>query len=204
MTKKILALLLVLLLTASAGCGLVQRREIEQNPVVTLEIEGRGAIKIELYPNIAPNTVHNFIALIQDGFYDGLIFHRVIPDFMVQGGCPNGDGTGSPGYTIKGEFNSNDFENPLLHTRGTISMARRPDPHRDSAGSQFFIMVADSPGLDGNYAAFGQVIEGMDIVDEIVSVGRDERTDKPFTDQVIERATVELFGERYRKPRKIR
>lgn len=160
-------------------------------PEVTLTMENGGEILIELYPNIAPNTVNNFISLIEDDFYNGLIFHRVIPDFMIQGGDPNGIGTGGPGYSIKGEFSANDFENNLTHERGVLSMARSQDP--DSAGSQFYITVEDSPHLDGDYAAFGRVIEGMDTVDEIVSVERDQR-DKPLEDQVIDTMTVDLKG----------
>lgn len=141
-------------------------------------------IKIELYPETAPITVENFIKLVRDGFYDGLTFHRVIPGFMIQGGCPNGTGTGGPGWHIKGEFASNGVENPLKHTRGVISMARAMDP--DSAGSQFFIMHQDAPHLDGQYAAFGKVVEGMDVVDEIASVQTDFR-DKPLKPQVMEK-----------------
>ena len=141
-------------------------------------------IKIELYPDTAPITVENFIKLVRDGFYDGLTFHRVIPGFMIQGGCPNGTGTGGPGWHIKGEFASNGVENPLKHTRGVISMARAMDP--DSAGSQFFIMHQDAPHLDGQYAAFGKVVEGMDVVDEIASVQTDFR-DKPLKPQVMEK-----------------
>src|SRR5690625_3435761 len=138
-------------------------RTSDENPVVTITMEDDSEIKAELFPDIAPNTVNNFIALIQEGFYDGVIFHRVIPEFMIQGGDPDGAGTGGPGYSIKGEFTSNGFENNLKHERGVLSMARTNEP--DSAGSQFFIMVEDAPHLDGDYAAFGKVIEGMDVAD---------------------------------------
>ena len=132
-----------------------------ENPIVTIEMENGGVIKAELYPNVAPNSVNNFISLVQKGFYDGLIFHRCIPGFMIQGGCPQGSGMGGPGYSIKGEFTQNGFANDLAHDRGVLSMARAMDP--DSAGSQFFIMVAKAPHLDGQYAAFGKVIEGMEV-----------------------------------------
>src|SRR5690625_2041297 len=154
------------------------------NPVVTITMESEDEIVIELYPTIAPNTVDNFISLIDQAFYDDLIFHRVIPDFMIQGGDPDGSGTGGPGYAIKGEFTSNGFENNLKHERGVLSMARTNEP--DSAGSQFFIMVEDAPHLDGDYAAFGKVIEGMDVADEIVSVQTDAN-DKPEQDQVMKK-----------------
>ena len=153
-----------------------------QNPIVTIEMEDGGIMKAELYPEVAPNTVNNFISLIQKGYYDGLIFHRVIPGFMIQGGCPEGTGMGGPGYGIKGEFAANGVENPIRHTRGVISMARSQMPN--SAGSQFFIMHADAPHLDGSYAAFGHVVEGMDVVDEIASVATDFR-DKPKTPVVM-------------------
>lgn len=162
-----------------------------EHPIVTMNVEGEGKVLIELYPDVAPNTVNNFISLVEDGFYDGLIFHRVIPGFMIQGGDPEGTGMGGPGYSIKGEFNSNDFANNLEHERGVISMARSQAP--DSAGSQFFIMTDDSPHLDGDYAAFGKVIEGMDVVDKIVSVERDN-ADKPLEDQVIESMKIDLNG----------
>lgn len=158
-------------------------------PVVTMTMEDGGEVAIELYPDVAPNTVNNFIALIEDGFYDGLIFHRVIPGFMIQGGDPDGNGTGGPGHAIKGEFSGNGFENNLSHDRGVLSMAR--SQHPDSAGSQFFITVDDRPDLDGQYATFGKVIDGMDIVDDIVSVDRDGE-DLPDEEQVIESMTVEL------------
>lgn len=153
-----------------------------KNPVVTIEMENGGIITAELYPDVAPQSVYNFISLANSGFYDGLIFHRVIPGFMIQGGCPEGTGMGGPGYGIKGEFAANGVENPIRHTRGVISMARSQMPN--SAGSQFFIMHADAPHLDGSYAAFGHVVEGMDVVDEIASVATDFR-DKPKTPVVM-------------------
>ena len=153
--------------------------------MVVLELENGKKIEIELYPDIAPITCENFTKLVEDGFYDGLIFHRVIPGFMIQGGCPHGIGTGGPGYQIKGEFSANGFKNDLKHTRGVISMARSMNP--DSAGSQFFIMHEDAPHLDGQYAAFGKVVSGMDAVDEIANCDRDFR-DKPYEDQVIKNA----------------
>ena len=164
------------------------------NPIVTIELENAGVVKVELYPEIAPNTVNNFISLIRKGYYDGLTFHRVIPGFMIQGGCPKGNGTGGPGYVIRGEFSDNGFDNPLKHERGVISMARTNRP--DSAGSQFFIMVEDSSFLDRQYAAFGKVMEGMDEADKIVSVKRD-RDDKPNVPQVMKKVTVETFGTDY-------
>lgn len=170
------------------------------NPIVTMKTN-QGTMKIELYPETAPNTVRNFIALVQNGFYDGLIFHRVIPGFMIQGGDPEGIGIGGPGYSIKGEFSMNGVSNSLRHTRGVISMAR--SGHPDSAGSQFFIMVEDAPHLDGQYAAFGKVVEGLDAADQIVSARRD-RSDKPLEDQVMESVTVETFGIDYGEPEKTR
>ena len=165
------------------------------NPIVKFEMENGKTITAELYPEIAPNTVANFVTLVQSGFYDGVIFHRVIPGFMIQGGDPQGTGMGGPGYTIKGEFARNGFkQNNLRHTRGVLSMARTMMPN--SAGSQFFIMHADAPHLDGEYAAFGKVTEGMDAVDEI-AVARTGRQDRPVTDQRIARATVDTFGETY-------
>ncbi len=173
---------------------------MSQNPIVTLETENGGTIKIELYPDVAPNTVNNFISLVQKGYYDGVIFHRVIPGFMIQGGCPQGTGMGGPGYSIKGEFSSNGFKNDLAHDRGVLSMARTMIP--DSAGSQFFIMVAKSPHLDGEYAAFGKVIEGMDEADRIVNSERNFQ-DRPLEDQRIKKATVETFGVDYPEPEKL-
>ena len=168
-----------------------------KNPVVTITMENGGVIKAELYPEIAPNTVNNFIDLINRGFYDGLIFHRVIPGFMIQGGDPEGNGMGGPGYSIKGEFSCNGFKNELKHTKGVLSMARTMDPN--SAGSQFFIMVEDAPHLDGQYASFGKVIEGMEVADEIVNAKTDY-SDRPYEDQVIKSMTVETFGETYSEP----
>ena len=170
-----------------------------QNPIVTFEMDDGGKMVAELYPEVAPNTVNNFISLVKSGFYNGLIFHRVIPGFMIQGGCPQGTGTGGPGYSIKGEFSANGVPNDLKHSRGVLSMARAMHP--DSAGSQFFIMVEDAPHLDGQYAAFGKVVEGLDAADQIVSARRD-RSDKPLEDQVMESVTVETFGVDYGEPEK--
>ncbi len=167
------------------------------NPIVTITMKDGSVMKAKLYPEIAPNTVRNFISLIEHNFYDGLIFHRVISGFMIQGGCPDGNGTGGPGYSIKGEFDANGFKNDLKHSRGVLSMARAMDP--DSAGSQFFIMHQDSPHLDGQYAAFGKVIEGEDVIDAIASCATDYM-DRPEEDQVIETMTVDLFGESYPEP----
>ncbi|MBE6047204.1 MAG: peptidylprolyl isomerase [Clostridium sp.] len=168
-----------------------------KNPIVTIKMKNGGVIKAELYPEIAPNTVNNFISLINKGFYDGVIFHRVIPGFMIQGGDPDGNGMGGPGYSIKGEFSRNGFKNELKHKRGVLSMARTMDPN--SAGSQFFIMVQDSPHLDDQYASFGKVIEGIETADEIVNAKRDWN-DRPYEDQVMEKVTVETFGEEYKEP----
>ena len=170
------------------------------NPIVTIEMENGGVIKVELYPEIAPNTVNNFLSLVNKGFYDGLIFHRVIPGFMIQGGDPQGTGMGGPGYRIKGEFKHNGFsQNNLKHDRGVLSMARSMMP--DTAGSQFFIMHDKAPHLDGEYAAFGKVIEGMEVADAIVSADRD-RMDKPRQDQRMKSVTVETFGVDYPAPEK--
>lgn len=171
-----------------------------QNPIVTITMENGDVIKAELYPEIAPNTVNNFISLIKKGYYDGLIFHRVINGFMIQGGCPKGIGTGGPGYQIKGEFSQNYFDNQLKHTPGVLSMARSMMPN--SAGSQFFIMHKTSPHLDGAYAAFGKVTEGLDIVDKIATVKTDW-SDKPLEPQVIASMTVETFGACYPEPEKM-
>jgi len=171
-----------------------------ENPMVTIEMENGGIIKAELYPDIAPNTVNNFISLVKDGFYDGVIFHRVIPGFMIQGGCPLGEGFGNPGYAIRGEFSGNGFENNLLHDTGVLSMARSSDPN--SAGSQFFIMHETSPHLDGQYAGFGRVIEGQDVVDGIANTPRN-RSDKPNTEQKMKRVTVDTRGVDYPKPEKV-
>lgn len=170
------------------------------NPVVTIKMENGDVMKAELYPDIAPNTVNNFISLVKNGFYNGLIFHRVIRGFMIQGGCPDGIGTGGPGYTIKGEFNQNGFVNELAHTEGVLSMARAMHP--DSAGSQFFIMHKNSPHLDGAYAAFGKVVEGMDVVNKIAETATDY-SDRPLEEQRMEEVTVETFGEEYPEPEKM-
>ena len=169
-----------------------------QNPQVTIEMEDGGKIVAELYPDVAPNTVNNFISLAKKGFYDGLIFHRVIPGFMIQGGCPDGTGMGGPGYSIKGEFAHNGVKNDLAHDRGVLSMARAMHPN--SAGSQFFIMVAKAPHLDGEYAAFGKVVEGMEVAEAIVYADRDVRTDRPKKDQRMKSVTVETFGVDYPEP----
>ena len=171
------------------------------NPLVTIEMADGGVMKGELYPETAPGTVNNFIALANAGYYDGLIFHRVIPGFMIQGGCPDGTGTGGPGYCIKGEFAANGFENDLKHTTGVLSMARTMIP--DSAGSQFFIMVADAPHLDGQYAAFGKITENAGKAIEISRVPRDMATDKPKQPQVIQSIRVDTLGEEYPEPEKL-
>lgn len=171
-----------------------------KNPVVTFTMNNDKKIVAELYPLVAPQTVNNFISLVNKGFYNGLTFHRIIRRFMIQGGCPLGNGTGGPGYAVKGEFAANGIKNDLKHERGVLSMARAQNP--DSAGSQFFIMHADAPHLDGNYAAFGKVIEGMDVVDEIA----DEYTDyydRPYEKQIIKSVTVDTFGETYPEPTKL-
>lgn len=168
-----------------------------QNPIITIEMENGDKIKAELYPEIAPNTVNNFLSLIQSGYYNGLIFHRVINGFMIQGGCPEGSGMGGPGYSIKGEFSENGFENNLKHTEGVLSMARSMMP--DSAGSQFFIMHKTSSHLDGQYAAFGKVIEGMDVVNKIATANTDY-SDRPLEEQKIKTVTAETFGVEYPEP----
>jgi len=170
------------------------------NPIVTINMMDGKVIKAELYPEIAPNTVNNFISLINKGFYNGITFHRVIPGFMIQGGCPEGTGVGGPGYSIKGEFTSNKFKNDLKHSTGVLSMARSNDS--DSAGSQFFIMVANSPHLDSSYAGFGKVIEGMEYALEIAKVERDFR-DKPSKEQKIKSMTVDTLGIEYKQPEKM-
>lgn len=171
-----------------------------QNPIVTIEMENGDVMKAELYPEIAPNTVNNFISLVNKGFYDGVIFHRVIRGFMIQGGDPQGTGVGGPGYSIKGEFSYNGFANDLKHTKGVLSMARTMEPN--SAGSQFFIMHETSPHLDGQYAAFGKVVEGEDIIDKIAAVATDYM-DKPLEEQKMKKVTVETFGQDYPEPEKI-
>ena len=170
------------------------------NPVVTITMENGDVMKAELYPEIAPNTVNNFISLVKKGFYDGLTFHRIIKGFMIQGGCPLGNGTGGPGYCIKGEFSGNGFDNPLKHEEGVLSMARAMMP--DSAGSQFFIMHKAAPHLDGQYAAFGKIIEGMDVVDKIAQTDTDY-SDRPLEKQVMKKVTVDTFGEEYGEPEKV-
>ena len=170
------------------------------NPIVTIEMEDGGVMKAELYPEVAPNSVNNFISLVRKGFYNGLIFHRCIPGFMIQGGCPQGTGMGGPGYSIKGEFTHNGVCNTLKHDRGVLSMARAMDP--DSAGSQFFIIVEQAPHLDGEYAAFGKVIEGMEVADRIVEAKRDWN-DKPRQPQRMKKVTVDTFGVDYPEPEKV-
>lgn len=170
----------------------------EELPIATIKIKDYGTVVAELYPDKAPNTVNNFISLANSGFYDGLTFHRIIKGFMIQGGCPEGTGTGGPGYSIKGEFTKNGYEyNNLAHTEGVLSMARANDP--DSAGSQFFIMVEDAPHLDGQYASFGKLIEGLEVADKIVNTKRDY-SDKPYEDQVMKKVTVDTFGENFGEP----
>nr|WP_154892706.1 peptidylprolyl isomerase [Paenibacillus xylanexedens] len=202
------SLIMALLLIVISGCGRPSSGATEpvpappegQNPVATIEMQDGQKIVIELYPDIAPNTVYNFISLANQGFYDGLIFHRVIPGFMIQGGDPNGDGSGGPGYAIKGEFTSNGHKNHLNHTRGVISMARESGK-LDSAGSQFFIMAADDENLDAQYASFGKVTEGLDVVDNIVN--QPTESDKPVTDQVMKKVTVDTHGLEYPEPVKM-
>lgn len=173
---------------------------MNQNPIVTITMENDQVIRVELYPEIAPNTVNNFISLVKKGYYDGIIFHRVIEGFMLQGGCPEGTGMGGPGYSIKGEFSSNGFKNNLVHEAGVISMARTRMPN--SAGSQFFIMHKNAPHLDNQYAGFGRVIEGMDVVNQI-AVQKTDTLDRPFEDQRIKSMTVETFGVEYPEPQTV-
>ena len=204
--------LLTVLSLVLAGCGTAKKddntaeetkkqadyaSEVKEKPVVTITMANDEKIVIELEPSVAPNTVANFVSLVEEGYYDGLIFHRVIPGFMIQGGDPDGNGSGGPEYTIEGEFSSNGFENNLKHERGVISMARTQDPN--SAGSQFFIMVEAAPNLDGEYAAFGKVIEGMETVDAIVDVDRDNK-DKPLEDQQMKTVEVDTKGFDYPEP----
>ena len=170
------------------------------NPIVTFTMKDGSVFKAELYPEIAPNTVNNFVSLVSKGFYNGLIFHRVIRGFMIQGGCPDGTGMGGPGYSIKGEFAQNGFQNDLKHTEGVLSMARAMHP--DSAGSQFFIMHKTSPHLDGSYAAFGKVIEGMDVVNKIAETPTDYQ-DRPLEVQQMKSVTVDTFGETYPEPERL-
>ncbi len=197
--KKLIIVLLLTALLCTLLCSC--KKEETMNPIITIEMENGGIITAELYPDMAPNTVANFISLASQGFYDGVIFHRVIPGFMIQGGDPEGTGRGGPGYAIKGEFASNGFkQNTLTHERGVLSMARATKP--DTAGSQFFIMVDTADYLDGNYAAFGKVTSGMDVVDNIVSVKRD-KNDRPYTDQRIKTVTVDTRGVTYPEPKKV-
>lgn len=194
------AVMAVCLAISLAACGQKTAEMPEGlNPVVTIRMKDGGVIRAELYPQIAPNTVCNFISLINQGYYNGAIFHRVIEGFMIQGGAPGGAASGGPGYSIAGEFTDNGFQNDLKHTRGVLSMARANAP--DSAGSQFFIVHEDSDWLDGQYAAFGMVIEGMDVVDRIAATETGEG-DRPVTDQVMESVTVETFGAVYPEPKK--
>ena len=171
-----------------------------QKPIVTITMENGDVMKLELYPEIAPQSVNNFISLVKNNFYDGLIFHRVIRGFMIQGGCPNGNGMGGPGYSIKGEFAQNGFANDLNHTEGVLSMARSMMPN--SAGSQFFIMHKNSPHLDGSYAAFGKIIEGMDVVNKIAETATDYN-DRPLDKQLMKSVTVDTFGVEYPEPDKL-
>ncbi|MEG1879258.1 MAG: peptidylprolyl isomerase [Pseudoflavonifractor sp.] len=173
---------------------------MSKNPIVTIEMESGDKMVAELYPEIAPNSVHNFLSLVQSGFYNGLIFHRCIPGFMIQGGCPKGNGTGDPGYSIKGEFSGNGFQNDLKHDKGVLSMARAASPN--SAGSQFFVMVDKAPHLDGQYAAFGKIIEGIEVADAIVATPCD-RSDRPRQDQRMKKVTANTFGVDYPAPQKV-
>lgn len=204
--KRLLCIALCLILLGTMGCTSGEKNKTEEEtmhseyPIVTITMKDGGVIKLELYPKIAPESVKNFISLANSKFYDGLIFHRVISGFMIQGGCPKGNGTGGPGYNIKGEFSANGVDNSLSHERGVISMARAMA--YDSAGSQFFICHADSQFLDGQYAAFGKVIEGMDVVDAIASVKTNSQ-DKPLQDQVIDSIRVDTFGVEYGEPEKL-
>jgi len=217
--KQIVVLFALIFVITAGGCSnkvqnkaastqkVTEKGANDKNPVVTIVMEDGSIIKIELYPQIAPNTVRNFISLAQSGYYNGLIFHRVMPGFMIQGGDPNGTGIGGPGYSIRGEFSVNDFKNTLKHERGVISMARSSDPN--SAGSQFFIMVKANSSLDGQYATFGKVKEGMETVDKIVSVETvvSEQSgvkDKPKKDQKMKKVTVDTFGVKYGEVEKIK
>ena len=213
--KRLLAACILSLSLLSAACGDAagegQQTEEpnmeQQNPIATIEMEDGGVIRIELYPDVAENTVKNFISLANDGFYDGVIFHRVIEGFMIQGGDPDGTGAGGPGYRIKGEFSNNHYDNGLSHERGVISMARQGNPYfpaaaYNTAGSQFFIMHADNDFLDGDYAAFGMVIEGMDVVDAIATTATDAN-DRPLEEQRMKIVRVETFGVDYGEPETI-
>ena len=211
--KLMIMSVLLAVVLAAAGCTAKETEQTEkmenssQYPIATITMENGGTIVLELYPDIAPITVANFISLANSGFYDGVIFHRVISGFMIQGGDPDGLGTGGPGYTIKGEFTNNRVQNDISHERGVISMARQGNPYfpemaYNTAGSQFFIMHADSPFLDGDYAAFGRVVEGMDTVDRIASC-RTDGNDRPLEDQKMASVRVETFGVDYGEPEKI-
>ena len=214
--KRLICTIIILALLLPLGCSAngaksqseeTPAMQEQKNPVATIKMENGGIIKIELYPNLAENTVKNFISLANSGFYDGVIFHRVIEGFMIQGGDPTGTGTGGPGYRIRGEFSNNNHENNLSHTRGVISMARQGNPYfpaaaYNTAGSQFFIMHADSDFLDKDYSAFGEVIEGMDVVDAIATTDTD-RNDKPLAEQRMKTVRVETFGVDYGEPEKI-
>lgn len=209
MSKLFIFLILLIFISACGDSGETKLEDhtdiddtvvfpvVEENPIVTITMEDDQEMVIELYPNIAPNTVANFISLIQSNFYDGLTFHRVIPNYMIQGGDPHANGLGGPGYSIPGEFTNNGFENNITHERGVISMARSSSPN--SAGSQFFIMQDSVPGLDGDYAAFGKVIEGMSVVDQIAYLKRD-KNDKPLEDYFIKTITVDTKGVEYPDP----
>ncbi|MGV8981751.1 peptidylprolyl isomerase [Clostridium sp.] len=221
--KKVMALFTAFLVIFAVGCSNKDKTKVEsnskvaekvepskeiktektandKNPIVTIEMDDGSIIEVELYPEIAPNTVRNFVSLVQSGFYNGLIFHRVMPGFMIQGGDPQGTGSGGPGYSIAGEFSNNEFENSLKHERGIISMARSED--RNSAGSQFFIMVNAASSLDGDYASFGKVIKGMETADKIVSVKTQGTT--PITDQKMKKVTVDTFGVKYGEVEKVK
>ena len=195
--KRMVLVFIVMLLVLSACSG---EDVISENPVVTLELDNGGEIIIELYPDIAPNTTKNFVHLVQQGFYDGLTFHRVVPGFVIQGGCPLGNGTGNPGWFIRGEFSANGFDNPLEHQQGVVSMARRGDSY-DSAGSQFFIVVEDAPHLDGGYAAFGRVLEGMPEVETIANA--EASNQRPLQPRTIVKATVNLNKWQPEEPEKL-
>ncbi len=201
----IILFILALVLILPTGCSLIREKEIEnpdENPIATLNIKGWGKVKVELNPEEAPNTVASFIELANSGFYDDLIFHRIIKGFMIQGGDPSGDGTGGPGYNIKGEMSNNKFDNKLIHEKGVISMARSPISY-DSAGSQFFITVDTHPSLDGDYAVFGKVVDGMDIVMDISKVTTN-KNDRPVDDVVIKSIKVDTFGHEYPEAEKIK
>lgn len=212
MKKYVIMLFTIMIMGMLIGCGKTGDKSVESNstnsssntnvsddklPIATIEIEGYGEVKAELYPETAPNTVNNFIALANSGFYDNLKFHRIIKDFMIQGGDPEGNGTGGPGYKIEGEFTSNGFANNLKHTKGVISMARAQDPN--SAGSQFFIMTGDAPHLDGEYAAFGKVISGMDVIEKVGNV-ETKANDVPKKDVIIKSIKVDTKGQEYKEP----